>query len=107
MQKKPLKNPKFIGCRTCGSVPLDILSDSNTFYPGSVHILNIVIDNKNHALRNEDGITLKDIESNYKEELKECKFAELRHVTPLHNETWEFNTEDRKWYLVEQGYGYA
>jgi len=103
MKRKPLANPKFIS----GDVPLHILDDKKTFFPGSIHALGISIDGGYYGIVAETGIVLSEIEEVYIEKLEKCKFAELRHVTPLHDEVWEFNTEDRKWYLVEQGEGYA
>lgn len=107
MKRKPLENPKFAGCGYCGSTPLSILDDSKTFYPGSVHMLKLKIDGKSTMIVAEDGIKLSEIEEKYREQLKNCKFAELFHMTALHDETWELNTDDRKCYLVDQGQGYA
>ena len=107
MKRKPLKKAEFTGCGTCGTFPDLVLTDDTYFYPGSVHELTLTIDDKTHKFDCEDGMGLREVEGKYKDELSNCQFAELIHKTPLHDETWELNTEDRKWYLVNQGMGYA
>jgi hypothetical protein len=107
MRRKPIENPKLIGCGTCGTKPGIVLTDEKTFYPGSVHIMNLRIDGRSYEVIEEEGVTISDIEEEFADKLENCNFAELVHVTPMHDETYELNTEDRKWYLVEQGQGYA
>lgn len=105
MRREPIVVPAGAGCGTCGSVP-SILDSRMKFHSGCVHFLNLTIDDKYVDITGND-ITIEDIELKYKDKLKDCSFAELHHITPLHEETWELNLEDRKWYLVDQGEGYA
>ena len=103
MKRKPIQNPMLYGCATCGTVPGIFLTDNITFYPGDIHCMNITIDDKTQNIDAEEGITVTGINEKFKEQLANCQFAELHHETPLHDETYEYNTEDGKWYLVEQG----
>lgn len=118
MSIMPIMNPKKFGCGTCGSTPTTILTNEQTFYPyGYIHCLELTIDNILYDLNEtfgtlddeecETSITINDIFERFKDQLAGCKRAILFHNTPLHDETWEYNTEDGKWYLTGQGRGYA
>lgn len=108
MKRQPIQNPKLYGCATCGTIPGVILTDSKTFYPGFPHILTIQIDDFSQEIQEtEDGINVDGINEMFENRLINCQFAELHHETPLHDETYEYNPDDGKWYLVEQGQGYA
>ena len=107
VKRKPIQDPKLYGCATCGTIPGVILTDNKTFFPGDVHMLTLTIDKKLYNQDAPDGLVISMIDNRFKSELANCQFAELHHETPLHDETYEYNTEDGKWYLVEQGQGYA
>ena len=108
MRRKPIEKPNLYGCATCGSIPGIVLTDEKTFYPGGVHIMSVTIDDYSANLDEEnEGINVSGINEGFKDKLANCQFAEMFHMTPLHDETYEYNTDDGKWYLVEQGQGYA
>jgi len=114
----PIENPKMGGCGTCGTIPQTVLNNDKRFYCyGYIHCLTLTIDDIVYDLNEkfgvlddegcEEGITIDDIQKTFAMELSVCDYAELFHNTPLHDETWELNLEDDKWYLVKQGRGYA
>jgi hypothetical protein len=105
MKNKPI-DAKLVGC-DCSQIPQNILTDNQIFFPGGMHLLMLTIDKENHDFDSDNGIVLSEIEEMYKDKLQNCKYADLFHLTPLHDERWELNLEDRKWYLVNQGSGYA
>lgn len=107
MKRQPIQDPKFYGCGTCGTLPGTILTDSKTFFPGSIHVMRIKIDKFSQRIEGEEGINISDIDNMFRERLDNCQFAELHLETPLRDETYEYNPDDGKWYLVEQGHGYA
>lgn len=108
MKRKPIENPKHIGCASCTPTLTMILSKDKGFYGGFPHMCFITIDDFVYEVREEDGyFTVEELERRFGDKLKNCNFAEIQHITPLHDETYEYNTEDKNWYLVEQGQGYA
>ena len=107
MKRQPLLNPKRYGCATCGTIPDIVLDDKTIFFPGDVHIIKLKIDGIVYDLDAPDGLVISDINNRFSNELANCQFAEFHHITPLHDETYEYNTEDGRWYLVDQRRGYA
>jgi hypothetical protein len=107
MKRKPLEKAEFIGCGTCGTIPRLALTDEKKFYPMYPHYLEINIDSNHFQVERDEITTISDIEREFKILLDNCQFAELFHETPLHDETYELNKDDGKWYLVAQGQGYA
>jgi hypothetical protein len=119
MINEPIKNPKKFGCGTCGNIPETILPENTHFFPSSVSILTIKIDDFIYEFEWLDSkyfdcdipdhelVTLQKINEQFSDKLKDCKYAELTEMTPLHDETYEYNKDDGNWYLVKQGMGYA
>lgn len=65
-------------------------------------------DDFRYEAKEEDGyFTIAEIEKRFGDKLAKCKYAEIKNITPLHDETYEYNHDDGLWYLVEQGKGYA
>lgn len=108
MKNKPIKS-KMFGCGNC-SYDASVLKQEELIMD-SMHNYSIIL---------EDGCDLKF--NTYEDEcFKYRKLSEVTKIamessyksfvielmTPLHDETWELNKEDGKWYLVKQGPGYA
>ena len=107
MKNKPIEAPQFYGCGTCGTTPKTILTDDKVFFLGGVHMLSLTIDGRGYEQIADDGLVISMIDNRFKNQLENCQHAELFHMTPLHDETYEYNKADGKWYLVAQGPGYA
>lgn len=105
MRKAPILNPNHIGFASYGKKPSVILDDDTIFFPCSQHILQLTVDDKNYFLKESD-LKISQINNTYNNLLKECQYAELFYDTPFHDETYEYNKEDKNWYLVDQGIGY-
>jgi hypothetical protein len=102
MRNRPIKNK--------------VLKKDTRFWPSSVSILIIKIDEFSHEFdwldyeedeEKKKGVTVADLETNFAQKIKDCTYAELTHETPLHDGTYEYNKDDGQWYLVKQGQGYA
>lgn len=109
MKRKPLENPHFSGCGNCGKVPNKTLPKNFKFEGSGVHILSVNIDETEAKtyIHEDEYFILKEFNKKYKEKLDKAECAEIRIDTPLHDETYEYNRFDGRWYLVEQGQGYA
>lgn len=56
----------------------------------------------------DDFVTqVRDLEAVYRHEFKRATSITLFFNAPLWDKLYEFNKEDRQWYLVEQGQGFA
>ena len=106
MRRKPILNPHFIGFAHYGKKPPIILDDDTVFFPCSEHILQLSVNDVNYFLR-ESSLKISEICKKYDHLLKNCEYAELFYDTPYHDVTYEYNKEDKKWYLVDQGIGYS
>lgn len=105
MRRTPILNPQHIGFATYGKKPSVILNDDTIFFPCCEHILQLTINNVNYFLR-DSSLKISQINELYGYMLEDCEYAELFYDTPLHDVTYEYNKEDRNWYLVDQGIGY-
>lgn len=105
MRRAPILNPNHIGFANYGKKPSVILDDDTIFFPCSAHILQLTIDNINYFLK-QSSLKISQINELYRDLLETCEYAELFYDTPLHDVTYEYNKEDKNWYLVEQGIGY-
>ncbi len=95
----------------------EILAKDTIFWPSSVSILTLKIDDYVYefpwidVMNNEDvsgqSIFLCDIEHKYAERLLACKIAALNNMTPLHDETYCYSKDDKCWHLIAEGKGYA
>lgn len=108
MKNKPIEKPVLYGCATCGTVPKTVLSKDKGWFGGDMHIVTITIDDFTYEVTEEDDyFTVEEIEKRFGDKLKKCTTAEIFNMTPLHDETYEYNTDDGNWYLVKQGEGFA
>jgi hypothetical protein len=94
---------------------LEVLDSNEIFWASSVSILTLKIDDFVHEfpwddfLLNDDdsAVSLIDIEKKYADKLSSCKIAALNNMTPLHDETYCYSKDDKHWYLIAEGKGYA
>lgn len=105
MRRAPILNPSHIGFANYGKKPSVILDDDTIFFPCSQHILQLTVNNINYFLK-ESSLKISEITVAYKDLLEKCEYAELFYDTPFHDVTYEYNKEDKNWYLVDQGIGY-
>lgn len=94
----------------------EILALDEVFYPSSVSVLTLKIDDFVYEFPwedcmedDEDGclVSLRGIENQYADRLASCKIAALHNNTPLHDETYCYSKTDQQWYLIAEGKGYA
>lgn len=112
MKRKPIENPKLIGCYTCSPIPFVILQKDRELWNEFCEMTNLIIDGENkeisfRSIDDHSAITTYEIEEFYKLELEECEYAEILIMSPIHDETYEYNKEDKQWHLVNQGYGFV
>jgi hypothetical protein len=120
MRKKPLAKPQLFGCANCSPIPSHVLAEDEAWIvTGYIHMLDIVFGYGDKAegvslnvderedQEEYDWVSVQRVNEFFANQLKEADWIELRHMTPMHDETYEYNKDDGKWYLVEQGHGYA
>ena len=106
MQNKIVENPKFIGCLNCSSKPTTKLNKYNPIYVYGFIILNIK-GKRSKFIPDDEGIRPVEIYKKYKGLLLKSDCSTLEVSGMLHGEVYEFNKEDREWYLIEQNQGLA
>lgn len=105
MKRTPILDPKCIGLASYGKKPSVELDDDTIFFPCTNHILQLTIDEENYFLRSSSA-KISEIYEQYKEKINAAENCELFYDTPFHDVTYEYNKDDGKWYLVDQGIGY-
>lgn len=118
MRRKPIEEPKFMGCLNCSPMAT-VKQDKNKVQfigfdyglcniylyekgidePIEVHYLGDII--KNYQT------TLAEIERVFAREIDIYDYIEIDFISALRGEVYEFNKEDSEWYLVEQNQGWA
>lgn len=112
MKHTPIE-PKHIGCGCCSSVG-QILSKDKSLDVGFGTVNLMIQLSGSQSINNEyvGGITeyeytVADLELEYGSMIRQSECATLHFNTPLHDETYEYNNEDKQWYLISQGRGFA
>lgn len=115
MINKPIK-PKHVGCLCCSSVG-QMLPKEKWLDVGFGEVVLTIEHQKNGRLirsyigglsESEDQVSkVKDLEEEYSSMFDKAKCVTLFFNTPLHDETYEYNKEDKQWYLIKQGMGFA
>lgn len=116
MKNTPIQDPRHIGCGCCGGV--EKILDKETWLDVGFGTVDFKIEYSNGSTlqreyiggisESEDQVTMvKDIEEEYGARFEKAVCITLFFNTPLHDETYEFNKEDKQWYLIAQGRGFA
>lgn len=115
MKHTPIE-PKHKSCGCCTPMGrildkgkwLDVGFGSVTFiikYPSGQSLYREYIGGLSES---EDQVTkVKDLEEEYGDRMEKAEYTTLFFNTPLHDETYEYNKEDKQWYLIAQGMGFA
>lgn len=106
MNRQPIK-PEFRGCGTCSSLVDVELTRDLIIHFTSTNIVGLEIDGESYEVPYEVHLSLEELEEIYETQLQECKVAELSFDTPFNATTYEYDKSTKKWYLVEQGEGFA
>lgn len=101
MKRKPILKPKFQGCLNCSSVPKSIVENDDIIW--NYNFMSLILNGKQIDIT--DKVTVRNFLEEYK--IKKEDSVELFYMSAFHDETYELDTEDMKFKLVEQGEGYA
>lgn len=118
MRRKPIEEPKFMGCLNCSPMPT-VKQDKqkNQFVGFDYGLCNIYLYEKDCDLPVEihylgdiikkDETTFAEIERVFAREIDIYDYIEVDFTSALRGEVYEFNKEYNEWYLVEQNQGWA
>jgi len=104
-----ITEPKTIGCWVCARKPPVVLPPDWSLGVGFGSV-ELIIDDKMAwlSISEEHGDkTVAWLTEKFRRQLDAAECALLHFDQPLHDETYEFNKDDGKWYLVKQGQGFA
>lgn len=118
MRRQPITDPVFTGCLNCSPMSTAKQDKTSAFFVGADYGLAYLYlyekDNDDpveyHYLEQafSDGeCTLQDIEEAFEKEIKLYSYIEVEFVSALRGEIYEYNKEDKEWYLTEQTKGWA
>ena len=115
MKHEPITDPAHHGCGCCPGVPKVLSKDKWLDVGFGEVVFNIEYPNGRPFTKSyvsaddyDDECTMvKDLEEEYADKFKRANCITLFFNTPLHDETYEFNKEDKQWYLINQGRGFA
>lgn len=105
MKYKPIK-PSFSGCLNCGDVPEGTLTNDDLFSGNFGQFLLIEINGYDFNCWDSDeleGEKLGVLVEKFKSLFDMAESIKVSFDNTIHNfETYEYNKEDQKWYLIEQ-----
>lgn len=101
MKRKPILKPKFQGCGNCGKIAEVVLSNDNNIW--NYNFMSLTLNGKQVEIN--DSVTVATFLEEYK--IKKEDEVEIFYMSAFHDETYELDTDDMKFKLVEQGQGYA
>ena len=100
MKRTPILEPKYQGCANCSILPKTTLKDTDKIK--DYDFISFCI---NEMCVHVEDITIGEFlkQNNIKKD--DC--IEIFYMSAFHDETYELDTEDMKFKLVQQGPGYA
>lgn len=118
MRRKPIEEPKFMGCLNCSPMPTVKQDKYETQYIGFDYgLCNIYLYEKGndepveiHYLGDiikKDETTFAEIEKVFAIEIDIYDYIEVDFTSALRGEEYEYNKEDSEWYLTGQNQGWA
>jgi hypothetical protein len=114
MKHTPIQDPKHIGCACCPGPGRELRKDKMLDVGFGETVLTIEFDSdRKETVEYVGGIdwdnfpTVADWEKEHGHKFTNAECVTIYFNTPLHDETYEFNSEDGKWYLIKQGMGFA
>ncbi|GEA17515.1 hypothetical protein [Moorella sp. E306M] len=109
MKHEIIREPKFYGCATCGTLP-KVRLPKNTQLGVGFGSIELEADGQIvwYTISEQHGDkTVRWLERKFKKILQSAECVTLKFDCPLHDETYEYNKEDGQWYLIAQGPGFA
>lgn len=101
MKREPILKPEFKGCANCSRLAETILKNDDTIW--NYNFMSLTLNGK--EIKINDNTTISSFLNEYK--IKKEDEVEIFYMSAFHDETYELDTEDMKFKLVEQGEGYA
>ncbi len=111
MKHKPIEKPVLVGCLNCSPIP-DVKLPKDTDLDVGVGDVSLSKNGKtiwNYMRVHDDEPypTVADLEKLFEHYLQQEACYTLHFNGPLRDETYEYNKEDKEWYLIKQGMGFA
>lgn len=101
MKRKPILKAKWQGCANCSTTPETILENEDVIW--NYNFVSLTLNGKQVDVS--DSVTVATFLEEYK--IRKEDEVEIFYMSAFHDETYELDTNDMKFKLVEQGNGYA